>query len=137
MQLSEFAVRKAKPKEKPYRMSDGGGLHLLVQPTGSKLWQLRYRYAGKENILSLGPYPLITIAEARQKRHDAKKLLLNGIDPNSKKKQDRVDALAEQGETFGKLSDEYLERQQQKGTAPSTITKTTWLLKKLAEPLAD
>lgn len=137
MQLSEFTVRKAKPKGKPYRMSDGGGLHLLVQPTGSKLWQLRYRYAGKENILSLGPYPLITIAEARQKRHDAKKLLLNGIDPNSKKKQDRVDALAKQGETFGKLSDEYLERQQQKGTASSTITKTTWLLKKLAEPLAD
>ncbi len=137
MQLSEFAVRKAKPREKPYRMSDGGGLHLLVQPSGSKLWQQRYRYAGKENILSFGPYPLITIAEARQKRHDAKKLLLDGIDPNAKKQQERLDAIAKQDETFGKLSDEYLERQEQKGTAPATIKKTTWLLKKLAEPLAE
>ncbi len=137
MQLSEFAVRKAKPREKPYRMSDGGGLHLLVQPTGSKLWQLRYRYAGKENVLSFGPYPLVTIAEARQKRHDAKKLLLDGIDPNAKKKQDQLDIIAKQEETFGKLADEYLDRQEQKGTAPATIKKTTWLLKKLAEPLAD
>ena len=137
MQLSEFAVRKAKPREKSYRISDGGGLHLLVQPSGSKLWQLRYRHAGKENILSFGPYPLITIAEARQKRHDAKKLLLDGIDPNFKKKQDRLDAIAKQQETFGKLADEYLERQEQKGIAPATIKKTSWLLKKLAAPLAD
>ena len=63
MQLKEFTIRKAKPKKKPYRLSDGGSLFLLVKPNGSKLWQLRYRFRRKENILSFGPYPLVTIAE--------------------------------------------------------------------------
>ncbi len=137
MALSEFAARKAKPREKPYKLPDGGGLYLHVQPKGSKLWRMKYRYLSKEKLLSFGPYPLITIAEARQKRDEAKKLLKEGIDPGAKKKQDRLDAIAKQQLTFGMLADEYLERQQAKGTAPSTITKTTWLLKNVAAPLAD
>ena len=137
MALSEFAVRKAKPLDKPYKLTDGGGLYLHVQPNGSKYWRLKYRYLGKEKLLSFGPYPLVTIAEAREKQREAKKLLLEGIDPGAKKKQDRLDAIAKQQQTFGLLADEYLERQEQKGTAPATLKKTTWLLKNLAEPLAD
>lgn len=137
MALSEFAARKAKPLDKPYKLTDGHGLYLHVQPGGSKLWRMRYHYLGKEKLLSFGPYPLVTIAEARQKRDEAKKLLRTGIDPGARKKQDRLDALARQQQTFGVLSDEYLERQRRKGTAPATLAKTTWLLKNLAAPLAN
>lgn len=137
MALSEFAARKAKCRDKPYKLTDAGGLYLHVQPSGSKLWRMKYRFLGKEKLLSFGPYPLVTIAEARQKRDEAKKLLLDGIDPGAKKTQDRLDAIAKQQQTFGLLADECLERQQTKGTAASTLAKTTWLLKNLAAPLAD
>jgi hypothetical protein len=59
---------KAKAKPKPYKLSDCGGLHLLVTPTGSKLWRLAYRFAGKQNALALGAYPEVTLAAARDKR---------------------------------------------------------------------
>lgn len=137
MRLSEFKVRKAKPKEKAYRLSDGGSLFLLIKPNGSKLWQLRYRFRRKENILSFGPYPLITIAEVRQKRDQAKKLLLEGIDPAAKKKQDRLEAEALAKQTFGLLADEYIEQKKVLEVADSTITKITWLLKDLAGELND
>jgi hypothetical protein len=75
MSLSDTACKNAKAKEKQYRLADGDGLHLLVQPNGSKLWQLRYQYLEKENILSFGKYPIVTLAEARGRRDEAKKLL--------------------------------------------------------------
>lgn len=137
MPLSEFAVRKAKPLDKPYKLNDGGGLYLHVQPGGSKLWRMKYRFLGKEKLLSFGPYPLVTIAEARERQREAKKLLHDGIDPGAKKKQDKLDAIIKQEQTFGLLANEYLERQEQKGIAPATLKKTTWLLKDLASPLAN
>jgi len=81
MPLSDIKIRNAKPKEKPYKLADGGGLFVLVKPTGSKLWQLKYRYLGKEKIFSAGPYPLVGAAEARAIRDNVKKLLANGTDP--------------------------------------------------------
>ena len=137
MTLSEFSVRKAKPQDRAYKLTDGGGLYLHVHPGGSKLWRLKYRHQGKEKVLSFGPYPLVTIAEARRKRDEAKQLLLDGIDPGAKKKQDRLSAEAMARQTFGLVADEYLEQQQAKGAAAATITKTTWLLKDLAGPLSD
>ena len=68
MHLSNFAVTKAKPKERPYKLSDGAGLHLLVETNGSKLWRFRYRFAGRENMLTFGPYPIVSLASARDKR---------------------------------------------------------------------
>lgn len=61
MSLSGFALKSAKPRPKPYRMADGDGLYLLIQPNGSKLWQLRYRFLDKENVLSFGRYPVVTL----------------------------------------------------------------------------
>ncbi len=136
MRLSEFAIRKAKPKGKPYRLSDGGGLHLLVQPSGGKLWQMRYRYGGKENVLSFGSYPPVTLAKARQKRDEAKQLLIDKVDPAGQRRLDQIAAETLARQTFGLVADEYLERMQEKGAAPTTITKTTWLLKDLAQPLS-
>jgi hypothetical protein len=80
--VSDFACKNAKPKDKPYRLADGDGLYLLVRNNGSKLWQLRYRYLEKENILSFGKYPLVSLLDARGKRDDAKRLLIAGINPS-------------------------------------------------------
>ena len=81
MPLSDTAVRNAKPRTKPFKLSDGGGLHLLVPPHGSKLWRLAYRFGCKQKTLALGIYPAVTLAEARAKRDAAGKLLGSGKDP--------------------------------------------------------
>lgn len=93
MALSDLAIRNAKPAEKPYKLSDSGGLYLLVQTNGSRLWKLKYRFDGKERSLAFGPYPLVALAEAREKRDAAKKLLLAGTDPSAQKRKDRAEAL--------------------------------------------
>ena len=75
MPLKQLTVTNAKPIEKPYKLSDGNGLHLLVKPNGSKLWRLKYRFSGKEKLLSIGAFPEVSIIEAREKATDARKLL--------------------------------------------------------------
>ncbi len=84
--LSDVKVRNAKPKEKDYKLADGGGLYLLVSSTGGKLWRFKYGYGGKEKLLALGVYPIVGLSDARQRRDDAKKLLDNGVDPSINRK---------------------------------------------------
>ena len=81
MKLTNANCKSAKPDEKTYKLADGGGLFLVINPNGSKLWRLKYRYVGKEKTLSLGAYPLVSLLEARDGRDKAKKLLLNMVDP--------------------------------------------------------
>ncbi len=81
MPLTDTAVRKTRPGAKPYKVADGKGLFLLVHPNGSKYWRLKFRFAGKEKLLSLGIYPTVSLAEARNRRDHARKLLSNGVDP--------------------------------------------------------
>jgi integrase len=99
MPLTDVTIRNATPREKPYKMSDGGGLFLLIQPNGSKLWRKKYRYGGKEKGLSLGPYPRVTLAEARAAREAAFKVLERGEDPAQLKKEAKrkLNAAAENG----------------------------------------
>ena len=68
MPLTQFAIVKARPKDNPYKLSDGDGLHLLVQPRGRKVWRFRFSFAGRENMLSFGRFPYVTLAAARAKR---------------------------------------------------------------------
>lgn len=84
--LSDIQVRNAKPGAKEFKLYDGGGLFLLVTPSGGKLWNLKYRFREKEKRLSIGIYPEISLADARQRREDAKKLLANAVDPGEFKK---------------------------------------------------
>ncbi len=86
MALGELAVRNARPRDSAYKLSDGDGLHLLVKPNGSRLWQMRYRFAGREKTLSFGSYPEVSLAVARQRRHDARAQLAAGSDPGVVKK---------------------------------------------------
>jgi hypothetical protein len=71
MPLTDTAIRNAKPGPKPVKLSDGGGLHLLIQPHGAKLWRLAYRHAGKQKTLAFGIYPTVSLAEARSRRDAA------------------------------------------------------------------
>jgi hypothetical protein len=75
MGLTLFAMQNAKPKERPYKLSDGEGLHLFVQPNGSKWWRFRYQFDRKEKMLSLGTFPEVSLAAARDKRNDARPCL--------------------------------------------------------------
>lgn len=81
MALTDTKIRQSKPKDKLYKLSDGAGLFLQIQPSGAKYWRLAYRYGGKQKTLALGVYPDISLSEAREKRVEARKVLEKGIDP--------------------------------------------------------
>lgn len=108
--LSDVKVKSAKPAPKESKLFDGGGLFLLVTPTGGKLWQFKYRFGGKEKKLSFGAYPTISIADARQRREDAKKLLANGIDPGEVKKAQKAASDAETENSFEIVAREWHSR---------------------------
>ena len=135
--LTDVAIRKSAARDRAYKLSDGGGLYLLTQPNGSKLWRLKYQYAGKEKLLSFGSYPTITLAEARSRRDEAKKLLASNIDPAAKKKLDKIAAATAAQNTFGAVAAEYLANLRENGVAESTLDKNRWLLEDLAAPLAS
>lgn len=86
MKLTALSVKEAKPAQKPYKLSDGGGLFLLVNPNGKMYWRYKYRFTGKEKLLALGVYPAVSLKEARAKHRDAKELLSNDIDPSAQRK---------------------------------------------------
>ncbi|CAI1783326.1 tyrosine-type recombinase/integrase [Serratia ficaria] len=90
MLLTDIQIRRSKPQGKPYTLNDGQGLSLLINTDGSKGWRFRYRYAGKAKLMSFGTYPLITLAEAREKRGEARKQVANGIDPVAEKKAQKL-----------------------------------------------
>lgn len=91
MALTDIKVRTTKPSDKPFKLTDGQGMHLLINPNGSKYWRLQYRFGGKQKVLALGVYPMVSLGEARRKRDEAKKLVSDGIDPSEKKKADKIE----------------------------------------------
>jgi integrase len=125
MPLKDVNVRKAKAGPRPRKLSDGGGLHILIQPTGSKLWRLAYRFAGKQKTLALGAYPTVSLEEARRHRDEAKKLLARSIDPSVQRKADRH---AGKDGTFRAVAEEVIAKLEREGRAPATLTKRRWLL---------
>jgi integrase len=86
MPLTDTAIRKTKPTDKPQKMFDGGGLYLLLNPNGSRWWRWKHRVGGKEKLLSFGVYPDVSLAQAREKRDEARKQLAAGIDPGANRK---------------------------------------------------
>jgi len=98
--LTDTQVSKAKLKDKQYKLADGEGLYLLVTPTGGKLWRFKYRIGDKEKLLSFGAYPAVGLADARRRREDAKKLLVNGADPGEVKKAQKAAIVAQAENAF-------------------------------------
>lgn len=111
MPLTNTQCQNAKPKEKPYKLADGGGMYLEITPNGSKYWRLKYRWLGKEKRLALGVYPLVSLADAREKREEARKLLVKDIDPSVAKKQAKLQAVIEASNTFQATALEWLDIQ--------------------------
>jgi integrase len=115
--LNDTRVRSAKSREKAFKLSDERGLFLLVTPTGSRLWRLKYRLNGREKLISLGAYPDVTLKRAREKRDAARTLIADGVDPSVQRKAERA-ALAQ---SFEGVAKEWLELQT-KSLAPETIS---------------
>ena len=109
MPLTATAVKQAKPKDKPYKLSDGKGMHLLISPNGAKYWRVKYRFAGKEKTLALGVYPEVSLAEARDKLDKARRLLRDDVDPGLAKKLKRLHQYEEEANSFEAIAREWFE----------------------------
>jgi len=125
-----------KPKiGKTLKLSDGGGLQLWVQPSGSKLWNLAYRFAGKQRKLAIGSYPAIGLKEARAKRDEAKKLLASGFDPSQQKRLGKLASANKRADTFEAVSQEILEKKRREQKSETTVAKAKWLFSLVAPVL--
>lgn len=120
MTLSALQISKSKPQDKDYKLFDGEGLFLLVRPNGSKLWRLKYRFNGKEKLLSFGSADDVTLSEARELKRDSRSLLSKGIDPADHKKTQLQDRLTAEKNTLKTIFLEFLENKGQELT-PKTI----------------
>lgn len=126
--LFATTVASAKAKERPYKLFDGGGLHLYVKPNGSKLWRLTYSWIGKQKTLSLGQWPDLSLADARERRDEARKLIVAGRDPSHEKKLAFARAKFEEDDSFKAVAKEWIAKQEREGMAEITLSKIHWLL---------
>lgn len=117
MALTDAGIRKAPAPEKPKKVADGGGLYLLLHPSGSKWWRLKYRFGGKEKLLALGTYPDTGLDDARAKREAARKLLAQGVDPGVQRKAEKVAGAERAANSFEVIAREWLEVKQSEWTA--------------------
>ena len=102
--LTDTTLRKARPGEKPITLADEKGLFLLIAPTGGKLWRFRYRHAGKQKLLAVGVYPEVSLAQARERRDEARRLLAQGVDPSATKKEAKHEKAAQSENSFEALA---------------------------------
>ena len=135
MSLSDASIRAAKPRPARYKLYDTDGLIVLVQPSGGKLWRLKFRHRGKEKQLALGTFPEVSLRDARRKRDDARKLIAAGQDPTFEKKRAALAASVAASNTFKSVADELIDKQEREGLKPRTITKSRWLLSLLESDL--
>jgi len=128
MVLTAKAVDAAKPREKPYKLTDGQGLYLLVMPTGGRLWRMNYRFGNRQKTLSFGYYPDVSLAKARERRTVAREALADGLDPTEVRKAKAREAKAKSEETFKAIGEEWFARLELQGRAQKTLEKMRWLL---------
>ena len=126
--LTQLQITSAKPKAAPYRLADGQGLVLVIQPSGSKLWRFRYRYGGRQKTLHLGPWPATSLADAREKCREARKAIATGLDPALEKKRAKVTAQFAVATSFKEVAIEWIAKCEREGRAEITLDKIRWLL---------
>ncbi|WP_415911629.1 tyrosine-type recombinase/integrase [Neptuniibacter sp. QD37_11] len=112
MPLTDRTIKSAKPREKDYKLSDEKGMYLLIKKSGSKLFYLKYRFNGKEKKLAFGPYPDVTLQKAREKRDEARRLLLDGIDPSAHKKSQKASEKLKTANSFQSIALEWFNTHQ-------------------------
>lgn len=115
--LTDTACKNAKPKESAYKLFDEKGLFLLIHPNGSKYWRLKYRVTGKEKLLSFGVYPEVSVAHARNKRDEARRLHSAGVDPSATKREEKRTRMIAAARSFEALAREWLEHIRHKWSA--------------------
>jgi integrase len=116
MALTATAIRNAKTHTKPYKLADEGGLYLLIKPDGARYWRLKYRFAGKEKLLALGVFDEVSLAEARERRDDAKRSLRDGVDPVAERKARKLRDRHAAANSFKAVADEWMTKQRAKWT---------------------
>lgn len=128
MSLTDVAIRNAKPRAKPYKLADSGGLHLFVTPAGGKLWRMKFRVAGKEKLLSFGGWPAVSLASARKERDQAREGLAAGLDPSREKQQAKHRAKVSAANTFGEIASEFIAKRRREGLSKSTAEKSQYYI---------
>jgi len=128
MALSALAIRNAKGRAKPYKLADSDGLYLLVTPSGGRCWRMNYRYLGKQKTLAFGTFPDTGLADARERRDMARKVLARGDDPGEQIKLERVAATVAVSNSFKAVADEWLTKVEKEGRSAVTMKKLRWLL---------
>ena len=123
MTLCDVSCRNARPGPALQKLSDSGGLQLWVHPNGGRYWRLAYRYGGKQKVLALGVYPMVSLADARRARDEAREQLAVGLDPAEEKKK-----IARNADHFRVVAAEYVDKLTLEGLTEATISKTKWLL---------
>ncbi len=117
MKLTDVAIKRAKPEAKSYTLSDGNGLWLLIEPNGSRGWRFRYRFEGKQKMLSLGTYPEVPLAEARKRTAGCRSMIADGINPSENRKQKKRESVIMSENTFEKITREWYEKRKDRWSA--------------------
>ncbi|WP_293985650.1 integrase arm-type DNA-binding domain-containing protein [Sphingobium sp.] len=128
--LFATTVTSARPREREYKLTDGAGLYLLVKPNGRKLWRLNYAYLGKQRTLSFGAWPDVGLADARERRDEARKLIAAGLDPSHEAKLAEARAMLSEENSFKLVAEEWVAKQEREGMSEVTLSKIRWLLAK-------
>ncbi len=127
--LTDTKLRSLKPHNKVFRLADANGLCIEVRTTGAKIWRYRYRFGDKANMLTIGEYPLVSLAEARAERDRARALVKKGVDPSLVAKVERAAKQEEAGNTFGSLAEELM-LQRAKTLSPGSVVRERRMLER-------
>ena len=136
MALSDVAIRNAKPREKEYKLSDSGGLYMLVTPAGGKLWRLKFRTDGREKKLAIGAYPAVGLSDSRKRRDEARELIAAGADPSRETQQAKHRAKVSAANTFGEIANEFLAKRRREGLSASTADKSNYYISRMGPVFA-
>ncbi|MGF7170555.1 integrase [Sphingobium xanthum] len=128
--LTASSLQRARPREKPYKLSDRDGLYLLIEPSGSRVWRMNYRFQGVQRTITFGRWPVLTLPEAREQLLEARRLLAKGTDPIEKAKLDKIAKSLAAKNDFQTIANEWLDKIEREGVAPMTLKKARWLVGK-------
>jgi integrase len=136
MALTDTTIRNAKPRAREYKLSDSGGLYLLVTTAGGKLWRLKFRVDGREKKLAIGAYPAISLGDARKRRDEARELIATGKDPSREKQQAKHRSKVSAANTFGEVAKEFIDKRRREGMSTSTADKSEYYVGRMGQTIA-
>lgn len=128
MKLTVSAIQNLKPREKHYKVFDGEGLYLSISPAGGKSWKFSYRFIGQQKAMTVGPWPLISLADARARATELRRQVHDGIDPALEKQLRKFNAMMDRHSNFRAVAEEWLVKREKEGLGEATVAKTRWLL---------